>query len=419
MGQGNSTALNYINQHTQVVNEILNSTNQTCSGNCVNSVNVNLDFNAAIEGDLIIGGNIDQVCNIDTSCTLDAQTNNCIATSLSTAVQQNAEAINDAIKAKNTDASNITYLLTQFTQSVVNVYSQSCFAQGYNNTTYNVSTTDTVGGSVIFNPDINQTSNISIDCALQSSSVSQLKADLSTTISQIASAHSASILTPAVIIAIFIMSTVILAIFVKKLKPGAIIGIILLFALIGLGLFFLFAWLFEIPPFQPPPTCLVPREGCDPGESECNDSNGNPIPCVYVPGGNSSLLLTTGTPQYIENPPADYLCNNKGSYPATDEISFGGCRTDETNAEWPTCKAKYPNTTSGAPLSSAGYPNGFGYDGVSQRCYCPGGTDQTEKQATEEDYCVCNPSYGVERRTVGGVQHIICQGPNESSSIYG
>ena len=55
---GDAISSNYINSHTQVVADVLTSTTQTCSGNCVNSSDTNIIIIGDVAGDVEIGGEL-------------------------------------------------------------------------------------------------------------------------------------------------------------------------------------------------------------------------------------------------------------------------------------------------------------------------------------------------------------------------
>jgi len=369
MGNSPSQAIaeNYVSSHTQVIQNILNSTNQQCNGNCQNISDVELCYEN-IEGDVEVDIKVKQTCQIDTNCVLVATTNNCLSSALSQSVQQNAEAITKGLRAGSTESNNITYLLTQYTQQIYNIFTQSCYAQSYNLSTVK----HCVNGAeaVYFNYDVEQTSQLAIDCALESDAVSTARNEITNYISQIASSKSVGAITPAVIIAVVICVTVILAVVVKKLKPGMIIFLFILFSLIGVGLYFLITWITQTGIFEPAPVCRV----------EISDQEN----CIFdpetdIPGRNSLLLSNyeNGAENYIINNP-DYECLQYGSYTGIGPAGFGGCRVEAIEEN------------SGQYLDCIGL--GYAYNGVDRVCYCHTQIERPHKgniYSNVDDVCQC------------------------------
>ncbi len=375
-------AENYVSSHTQVVQSVLNSTNQQCYGNCHNLNNTTICL-SDIEGPVEIDLTVKQSCDIDTNCVVNAQTNNCLSSALSQTVQQNAEAIAKGLGGGDTVSSNITYLLTQYTQQIYNIYTQSCMASSIqeNNTTVCIAGA-TEGVKITEN--VEQTATFSIDCALQSSSVSTAENEITQYISQVATAKTTGALSPAVIIVIIICITVILAVTVKKLKPGMIIFLFILFSLFGVGLYFLIAWITGTGIFY---------------EEVCKVPNLDVEECIY-PVQAKSLTVGTyanGAEVLITNVDR-YQCGTLGSYTGSNidystgtgvNDFFGGCRIDideydGTNEQYLVC----------ADL-------GYEYDGVHRACFCFDGGVITVPHneagnifSNPEDLCTCK--YGID-----------------------
>jgi hypothetical protein len=431
-------AENIVNSHTQVVQSILNSTTQSCIGNCNALIENDFYFcDNTFNGPVEIGGSSQQQCLIDTNCVQDSSTNNCVSGILSQSVVQTAKALQQSVLFSRNEiqSSNITYLLTQYTQAIYNSFSQSCLASAQNQITNNVCLVhNTFAENLSINFDNTQTINIAIQCTQESEAVSTAKASLQNYITQVAESEQAGILTPAVVIAIIICATVVIS-FLGKTSAFKLI-LIFLALLFGVGVYFLVAWLIKIPPFAPEVECYVdPQFLEDRDTSKCKiireveseDYTRYP-PTTEEP---TTLLLTEEIqpcdPQY-----------NKYSYPIgslrytgtiTNECNCGENGAYKTGATHlnpqtglvePTLACRETvsvNQTTGAPENTNNsYINcaqvGLGYITGGYGCTCRPGQKIGDlvKYSNTNDKCVECP-YGLEN------DNLTCKQPPPSTSI--
>jgi hypothetical protein len=424
MGAGQSIASNYISSHTQVVSNIITTTTQTCSGNCINEAEFNIIVIGDIDESIVIGGEVNQLCNVSSECSVSSSTNSCISNQLSQAVSQAAEAISKGVGQGGNQvvSENLTYLLTQYTQEIYTAYTQYCMASAYSKTTYNYVQIGSAE-NLYFQPTVNQFGDLAIDCALESQTVSTSKTNLQNYISQIATSKSVGAITPAVIIAVVLCITVILSVTIKKIKPAALIFLILFLALVGTGLYFLIAYFASLPPWAPEPECEIPLEY---REDEST--------CVFKrPEEEASLFTANGVPDYIVIP--ENICGFDGSYgsgPISETGTFIGCRSvlpvpnpDDPNEYdyWLPCinKNQYPEqeqiTVVGKSYFINKYPAGLAFDAYSQRCICSTGwilgsddygPDFKPTYLNPNDGCICNPNLPTTKKTIDGVEYTIC-----------
>lgn len=262
MGSSSSTlAENVVNSHIQAVTSIMNSSTQECSANNVqvSSIIVSVE-DSEVSGDVFFGGNVTQTSQVSATCQAEFSANNCITTALQQTIQQTADAIaKGGLTRSDVESANSTYLLTQLTNNIYNSYNQICFANTFQKSLYLASVKgSTVSGNIIVSPEIDQVASSAVDCALSTDTVSQSRTEITQYLSQKAEAKNVGIITPAVIVAVVLGITVILAVLAKKLKPGTIVFLFIFLSLLGVGIYFLIAWLVGLPPFPPEEeTCFI------------------------------------------------------------------------------------------------------------------------------------------------------------------
>ena len=198
---GNTLAQNIVNENTNALVEVINSTTQNCQSNVNQSEFIKVCGNTA--QNITIGGNFSEVYQVSIACVQSASFQNTISQKLQETVQQLAKSISQSLDFNpgTTESNNVTNLVTNLATVIQNNYTQNCIS----NTTQNEGIAvcnNTVAGNITVAPTFSEFGTSTINCVQNSVAVNAVQQSFISSIEQTAEATVESFLGPLLFILI-------------------------------------------------------------------------------------------------------------------------------------------------------------------------------------------------------------------------
>lgn len=242
-----TNASNILNSTIQQSIDIINGSYQDCAAPIGQAQSITVVNCNTIR---ITNVTLEQNVELDVECVQEALAENDLQTTISNQFAQNAQAINQALNLNvaSTSAQSIVNLMQQLSETITNIYSQTCLPPSNQSQMINAQCTTSTGSiAEIDQVNLRQVQNLTANCVQQNSTVNRLKTEIENIIKQESSAVVQPIFTIGGIIIVLVLVLLILLVFFGGSAQNIIIIVIIIAAIIGIYL--LIAWSLGLWPF--------------------------------------------------------------------------------------------------------------------------------------------------------------------------
>jgi len=298
MGQYPSTARseNIVESATSILMQV--SQTASIENQTTTVVSQNVIIRNVVEGDVsvVIGGT--NTVTVNTEVLQSSYFDGNFDTEINNSIAQVSEAIASSVgplqSGASSESSNITRLLTELAYEINLAYFTECTTTTI--VEQSVIVEDVLKGDVSVTFEGNTFIDTTSMCSQSTSSVIAIKNSLTTAIDQVSKAETTSSIWATIIACTLIIIVCALIIFVSFSNLFKLMLFVVSFALVGIGIWALSAWLLNTPPFAPEPLPPDPTiKTPDPNDPEDIPEQREDFTLLY-PGQKKTIIMNDGNP---------------------------------------------------------------------------------------------------------------------------
>lgn len=179
---GNDVSKNVVNSISSVSNSVVTNSFQDCSTTVSSIQQISLDGCTDVDLEDIA---MRQVVSLEGGCASANKVNTDISTNMDAAIQQQADSVSQMFQLSSAESDNVTNITQELSTAVAESFSQNCASTLDNRQIISCSNSS---GVFVKRVDFDQTIQATLSCIQNNESITKLTNELSTAISQTASA---------------------------------------------------------------------------------------------------------------------------------------------------------------------------------------------------------------------------------------